>query len=161
MSFLVQFADGTKVWKPFGKDLADTQQFEEYCRSNRQLLPILMNTHVAARYMRETRKRPIDLVEPGLVVYVDLRSWNVDNEGLWYDRLPMPDKYDKQYVVKGIYGEYVNKKHSHIYITFPVFNETHNVDNIFVTHYGYITELRANTIEVTEALVAQFPAIRS
>ena len=73
----------------------------------------------------------------------------------------LQDKYDKQYVVKGIYGDYVNRKRSHIYISFPVFNETHKVDNIFVTQYGYLTQLPTNAIEVTEALVMQFPAIRN
>ena len=159
MQFLVQFADGTKVWKYYDKDLADSQQFEDFCRRNRQLLPLLMTTKIASKYLRDLNKKPIDLVVPGDIVYVDIRSWGSDNEGVWYDQLPMPDKYEKQYVVKGIYGQYVNNRRLRIYVTFPVFNETHQVNNEFVTHYGYIKTKRSEATEISNALLQRYPEL--
>ena len=159
MQFQVQFADGAIVWKYYDKDLADSQQFEEFCRRNRQLIPILTTTGIAAKYLRDLNKKAIDIVIPGDIVYVDLRSWVNDKEGVWYDQLPMQDKYDKQYVVKGIYGDYVNNRKLKMHITFPVFNETHQVNNQFVTHYGYSKTKSDNAIEVTDDLIRQYPEL--
>ena len=38
MFFKVLFADGDEVWLPFGKDLCESIQFQEYCMSNSALL---------------------------------------------------------------------------------------------------------------------------
>jgi hypothetical protein len=159
MQFLVQFADGTKVWKFLDKDLSDTQQFAEFCRQHRQLLPILMTNQIAGKYIRDLKKKPITLVEPGDSAFVDLRSWGSDNEGLWYDNLPLPDKYDINYVVRGTYISFINSKHLRIRINFPVFNETHVVDNVFVNHYGYSKNMKPNSIEVDKDFVRKFPEI--
>lgn len=159
MQFLVQFADGSKVWKFLDKDLSDTQQFEEFCRQHRQLLPILMTNQIAGKYIRDLKKKPITLVAPGETVFVDLRFWVSDNEGLWYDKLPLPDKYDFNYVVRGTYISFINSNHLRIRINFPVFNETHVVDNVFVNHYGCSTHMKPHSIEVDEDFVRKFPEI--
>lgn len=39
MEFLVEFADGEQIWKVFDQELSNTQQFEDFVRSNRPLRP--------------------------------------------------------------------------------------------------------------------------
>jgi hypothetical protein len=40
--FYIRFADGCHHWKPWSKDLYDTQQYEDYCISLPQLAPLMI-----------------------------------------------------------------------------------------------------------------------
>ncbi len=41
ISFNILFADGCQIWKPWSPDLFDTVQYEDYCRSIPQLVPLV------------------------------------------------------------------------------------------------------------------------
>jgi RNase H-like domain found in reverse transcriptase/Reverse transcriptase (RNA-dependent DNA polymerase)/Integrase zinc binding domain len=152
MEFLVKFEDNTEVWKPYDKDLSDTIQFEDYCRSNSELLPLLHKLQDSQRIITALRQQPINLVVPGDIVYVKLRHWGYE----WYDGLNIPDQYEKEYVVKGVYRKYVGKVMKKISIYFQTFRQTYVVDNEFVTLWGKTKTLASNHIEVTPEVVSTY-----
>lgn len=152
LEFLVKFADGTIVWKTFNKDLTDTIQFEDFCRENTELIPLLYTAKNSRIYMKELKTKAITLVNPGDVVYVNLRSWGYD----WYDKIELPHKYSNRYVVKGIYGTFIKNTNRSISITFPEFNETYQVDNIFVNQWGRNKVLNPDNIIITKDHITQY-----
>ena len=153
MQFLVLFDDGQEVWKYYDKDIANTQQFEDFCRANTQLLPLLQTVANATTYLKELKTQRITVIKPEDIVYVNLRFWNNDSAGIWYDQLKLPNLYKTEYVVQGKYKQFTNSLHKKIQIYFPVFDELFVVDNAFVIHYGHYKTIQLNTTIITQALV--------
>ena len=96
MEFFVRFADGDERWRTCDQDLADTVQFEEFCRARAPLFPLLYKEAEAKKRMTEIRKRPINEVRPGDEVYVDLRFFG---GATWYNSIGLPDAYSTNYVL--------------------------------------------------------------
>jgi len=160
LEFEVEFADGTIQWQVWSKDLSETVQFEDYCRSRPELSPLLYKASIAAARIKELNKTPITEVKPGVVVYVDLRSWGAT----FYKGLDIPDKYHTTYLVKGIYGSWKNKTQTLIETDYPVFKETYIVNHDFVKRYGSNTTFKPsapayNEILVDDAFVNKYPSV--
>jgi hypothetical protein len=74
MEFLVTYADGDERWMLFSQDLACVDAFKDFCESRPELWP-LVHTETVARKLRVALNRTaITELEPGDVVYVDLRA---------------------------------------------------------------------------------------
>ena len=52
MEFEVSFENGYLGWQTYNAGLAATVQFEEYCRLNRPLIPLLSSAKLAAAYKK-------------------------------------------------------------------------------------------------------------
>ena len=155
MDFLVLFKDGDKKWVPFSKDIADTQEFETYCRARPELRSILLLEKYAVQERRAIRAGSIVLVKPGDVVYVDLRSWGT----AWYSTLTLPHKDTITYVTTCIYGQFCGPKKkplSQIMANFPDLHEESPVDNLFVTEYGQQFTLHKNYVLIDASFVTKY-----
>lgn len=142
VQFLVQFADNDVIWIPFSQDLFKTVQYETYCRSIPCLYPLIFNLKEANSHIKAIKMRDITSVAPGDTVYVLLRWYN----HIWYDSLPLPDLFDKDYLLEFKYVAWT-KRNSKKKITAicPVFNdEWKGLDNYFVFAYGSKTSFNAN-----------------
>ncbi len=134
MEFLVKYKDGDEVWMPYSKDISDTEQFESFCRSNKQLFYLLYNLKEAKRIASNIKSQDITLIQPGDTVYVDVRCYGE----AWYKSLDLPNKYTQQYVVVYKYTEwYSTRTRKKIIAVCDVFNETWTLDNLFVYSYGH------------------------
>ena len=87
-SFQVEFADGDILWKQNDKDLADTIQFEDFCRSHRFLWPLLLTQDQANLRNREIIYSPITYNNND-TIYVNLYAWTATN----YHANTLPDGY--------------------------------------------------------------------
>lgn len=121
---------------------------------------MLYKASIAAARIKELNKTPITEVKPGVVVYVDLRSWGAT----FYKGLDIPDKYHTTYLVKGIYGSWKNKTQTLIETDYPVFKETYIVNHDFVKRYGSNTTFKPsapayNEILVDDAFVNKYPSV--
>lgn len=132
VEFEIMFGDGSLVWLPWSKDLFDTIQYEEFCRSRPELFPLLFDVKTAMQKIRELNKAPITEVTPGDIAYVDLRCYGAT----WYASLPLPDLYHKYYVLEYKYTRWMGRQHLKIEAHCPVFKETFVVDHVFVRSYG-------------------------
>jgi hypothetical protein len=74
MLFYVRFADQCMHWKPWSKDLFDTQQYEYYCNSLPELKPLVTMHKESLILKKIINQTPILSVSPGDVVYMDLRA---------------------------------------------------------------------------------------
>ena len=147
----MEFIDGDSVWKLFDA----TSQFEEYCRSNREVYYLLYTSKLAQQHMSECNRTPIASVIPGVVVYVPLRFFSY----AIFDELDLPDKENCLYVVLQRYTKWDNRAHTRIEAVVPVFESTYSRTGVFVFQVGQQTELLPNMVLVTDLLIQQHPAI--
>lgn len=136
MEFETRFMDGSTVWLPYSNDISLTTHFEDYCRSNPPLLELLYDVKTAAKHIRILNSQPITEFELGQVVYVDLRSYAVGNT-LWFEETcNLPDWPHIKYVVKSVYRQWANAKHTKVSMYTEVFDETLIWDHYSVRSYG-------------------------
>ena len=159
MEFEVRFADDSIVWVPWSRDLFDSIPYEEYCRSVKQLLPLLYTVQVAATKLKELGSAPIQLVNPGDTVYVNLRFYNE----LWYINLNLPDCLHVSYLVPFRYTQWTNNNnHKRINAKCPLFNEEFKkLSNVFVHMWGSQRQFSASPTQVLvdEQFIIQYPQI--
>ncbi len=161
MEFEVEFADGEIVWKVWDQDLAQTAPFEDYCRSRSELYPLIYSAVEYNKMKAAINRSPITEVQPGDVVFVDLRSYGAT----WYSQLPLADKEHTNYVVEYRYTKWANRSKTKITAMVPVFQETwKSLDHNFVKMYG--TNKAYNSLQPTERyrlvdeeLVRQYPQL--
>ena len=153
--FLVRFKDGTEAWKVYNNDLASTIQFESFCRSRHELLPLIYSSAAAAKNKQNINKSPITCVQPGTSVYVNLRYFN----WTWYSNLQLPN-YDKiDYVIKATYQGWVGNSQTKIKLYFPLLKELFKFSHYDVITYGNHHSRSPDQVLVDEALLRQYPQI--
>jgi hypothetical protein len=132
--FEVEFCDGSVVWLPWSNDLFQTVPYEHFCRTNRELFPLLFTHEQSRPRIREVRQQSIDLVGPGESVYFSLRNVNP----YWYDTIDLNDPYHINYVVLLTYQSWSTPYSTkYIHGSIPAFNlDMPKLDNYFVSFYG-------------------------
>ena len=159
MEFEVLFEDGSLVWLPWSKDIFDTVQYEEYCRSRPELIPLVYDAKKAAEAIQICNRTPITEVGPGDTVYVNIRSYGAT----WYSKLPLPDLFHTDYVVEYFYRHFANKRKTQIVAECKVFNEKHTVNHDFVKRYGSNKNIPSDTDAtvkvVDEVMVRDYPEL--
>jgi len=157
MEFEVLFEDGSLVWLPWSKDLFETSQYEDYCRSRSELFTLVHDVKTAAKLLQDLRKAPITEVEPGDIVYVDLRSYGA----AWYATLPLPDLHHIQYVLEYKYVKWVGSTKRKIDARCDVFRERFDVDHVFVRRYGSQKVIVKSdmTVLIDADLVRKYPTL--
>jgi hypothetical protein len=160
MEFEVLFADGSAVWLPWSKDLFDTVQYEEFCRSRPELSPLLYSAKDAADRIKQINKTAITEVQPGDMVYVDLRSYGAS----WYGSLPLPDRDHTRYLLEYRYGDFKNRARTKIEVRCPLLKETWIVDHDFVRRYGSTREMEPvdednKVVVIDEEMLAKYPML--
>jgi len=153
-SFQVEFADGDILWKQYDKDLADTIQFEDFCRSHRFLWPLLLTQDQANLRNREIIYSPITYNNND-TIYVNLYAWTATN----YHANTLPDKYTTSYYVQALCShKKTNTREPKIRLTFPVFNTHFEVNNSFIFSYCS-SHLPPNAQLITPELFLQHPKL--
>ena len=150
MEFEVLFSDNDIVWKRWDQDLAETVQFEEYCRENPELHLLLFPVRRTAAESKVLRDQQITLVQPGDIVYVDIRSFQYD----LYDDLNLDDKYHLRYVVRLEYTRWAGRQQRSIDGFVNVFQTTYNFDNLMVFQVGFRKEWEPNMVEITRGFLS-------
>ena len=104
-------------------------------------------------------KRPISAVEPGDVVFVDLRSYGA----AWYSELQLPDMFHKSYRVRYTYARWQNARMTKIVATCPLLHEEDFVlDNFFVESYGKDKNFDRNSmVLVDKNFIQRYPKIKN
>ena len=117
-----------------------------------------MKANEVSSYVNNLKRLKISLVKPGDRVYVDLRTYSLQDNGRWYDSLNLEDAYTKQYVLKARYGRY-NHKENKIQIYFELYNQTMYWSNSDVQWYGTSFALTDNMILVDADFAKKFPRV--
>jgi hypothetical protein len=153
MTFLVKFADNSESWLPYSRNISETIQFEQFCRANKPLLPLVYTLEAWKRILSETFPK-VTGVQPGDICYVDLRAWGFD----FFVSIGLPEE-DKSYVLKCKYGRWRGKSKKSIEIWCFLFKEYYFWDAFSVYAYGSDKLLTDQMILVDEDMVVRYPAI--
>jgi hypothetical protein len=157
MEFFVRFADGDERWRTYDQDLADTVQFEDFCRARPALFPLLYTEAEAKKRMTAIRKRPINEVNPGDKVYVDLRYFG---GATWYNSIGLPDSASTNYVLPCVYGKWRGTKKLSIWLDCNLTGDHLAMDHYDVKAYGSDKVFVAQRMTlVTAAIIDQYPLI--
>jgi hypothetical protein len=155
--FEVAFEAGAIKWLRWTPGLFETIQYEEFCRKDPALMPLLYDVKEAKRRIQALKRSPITSVKEGTVIYLNLRWYSHS----WYQGLPLPDLYSKQYVVKCTYGNFLSDVHKQIYLKDIVFNNNFTVDNFFVYSWGSVTIFDADKmVLVNKDFVRRNPSLK-
>ena len=132
--------------------------FQDYCKSIKCLEVLLMKSTEAKKFKSDVDKMNITSVKPGDTVYVDLRVYSLDDDGIWYDNLKLPSAYTKRYVMKGVYSKFI-KGRTIITIKIPIFNDTFTWNTSSVLWYGTDDVFTDDMILVDRDLLIRYPQI--
>lgn len=83
--------EGSDVNIPFSDDIASTEQFHEYTRSNKHLQQLLMTAKAAKTEIARKNRCVVTTVDLHQRVWLNIRYWD-GKENAWYDTLGLPDK---------------------------------------------------------------------
>jgi len=156
MEFLVKFADGEEIWKPWDQDLSDSLPFAEYCRQNTELMELLYDVKTWRQVRKALNSAQITLVHPGDVCYINIRyfgSYHYDNV------IDLPDKYLVSYMVRCEYLQWTGKSQKFIDALIVPFKIKMKFSNLFVVMYGTRRDLEEGMVEITPLLLFQHPNI--
>jgi hypothetical protein len=157
MEFEIRFMDGSVEWLPWSTDLFETVQYEDFCRKNPPLLPLITRLDETKRMISALNKAPITEVAPGDTVYVNIRYYGE----AWYQSLGLPDPYHLQYVMKATYSIWGNRAKTSIWLKCPVFKEEYKLNHYVVKTYGAVRQFDPLTmILVDKAFVDAHPAVK-
>ena len=102
---------------------------------------------------------PITTVKPGDTIYINLRTWAIDNS--WFDELRLPQQDTSNFVVRGIILRLSLNKKS-IDIQFPAFNETYTkISHSAFAAYAHTTELLPTDTLIDATFVRLHPQLTS
>ena len=97
------------------------------------------------------RDQQITLVQPGDIVFVDIRSFQYD----LYEDLNLDDKYHMRYVVRLEYTKWAGRQQRSIDGYAQVFQTTCQFDNLLVFEVGFHKEWEPNMIQVTQGFLSK------
>jgi hypothetical protein len=132
MEFEVEFQDGSHPWLPWSKDLFETEQYETFCDENPPLLLLKYKLEVANAVTKQLNSTEITCIEPGDIVYVDLRSYG----DTWYQGLGLEDPDHITYVLKYQYLDWVSNAHKNIWTICDLLEEEYKVKHLWIRRFG-------------------------
>ena len=132
MTFNVTFEDGT-IDMPYGTDLAESQQFQQYVMDLPILFPLRFPAKRALQEVRNMEKLVITSVAPLSEAFLDLRIYD-GRSSSWFDSLSLPVK-QYPYVTPIIFHRWTNGKHCEIEATVPFFGSIHPKYKLILTAY--------------------------
>jgi hypothetical protein len=95
ISFNILFADGSQIWKSWSPDLFDTVQYEDYCRSIPQLVPLVTLLKESKILIAQVNPTPITKIHIGDTPYMDICAIGAG----WYEDLQLPNSDTSSYIV--------------------------------------------------------------
>lgn len=154
MEFEVLFeSEAAPVWLVWSRDLSDSEPFEQYCRSQHPLYPLVFDLQSAYKDAKAALNRsPITEVAPGRRVYLSLRFFSTK---VYDEDLTLPDKYHVEYVVLMDYTKWTNRTHNRIDGTIPVLRTTTEFNHLNVVRWGRQFDLPINGIVVDADFIRQ------
>jgi len=158
--FLIHFeGEAEPIWQLWTPDVMNNELIQNYCKALKCLEVLLMTSEEASKYVQSLRTA-ITEVKIGDKVLIDLKTFSIEDSGLWYESLGLPTPYGKRYVIEGIYCKpQRSDKGKQIGIHFPLFKSKEEYNRPFVLWYGMDKELSDDMILVDKSFAKDYPKI--
>ena len=140
VEFLVEYTDGTFIWKPYDVDIAQTVQCESYCKSVPELKSLLFSQKEQAAWTVAQRKVPTSATHvKGDIIFVDIRTRALFAHE-WYNELKLDNKDVKFRFSRMRIGNIVSgrgwARNTRCELIDDVYKRVHVVDSAFLYTYG-------------------------
>ena len=159
VDFYIKFKDGTQLWREWSKDLFDTCQYEDFCKTLPQLTPLIVLHKEAITLMRALNKTSITEIEEGLTVYLDIRAVGAG----WYAGLNLPNAHFSTYIVPLIYKNFNKSDHTTINCIIPSlkiqWTGKNAVNHYFIKMWGTIRILHPDMTLLTSDMIRSYSII--
>ena len=158
MSFETLFVDESVHWLHYSTDIASTTHFETYCRQRHELWPLLYTVAIAKDRAKQFKASQITLF-PDLptTIFVDLRWFG---PSAWYENLSLPDCFRSIYVFECVVTTFANPAtKKEVRVHFPLIEETHIVNNVWVQTWGRYNSLGDHLTLITAKFAQDHPLI--
>jgi hypothetical protein len=144
-------------WLPYAS-ICTHALFDDYCIRT-QMFSLRTTSRLSRMQRTAINAMPITTVRQGDRIYINLRTWAIDNS--WYDALRLPDQDTSTFVVQGIILRLSLNKKS-IDIQFPVFDEIYTkISHSAFAAYAHTTELLPTDTLVDSVFVRLHPQLVS
>jgi hypothetical protein len=138
------FESADDSWLPYSA-VHNHQLFDDYCLRT-QLYSLRTSARLSILQKAAINRVPITSVTQGDIIYINLRTWAVDNS--WYDELRLPRQDSSTFIVLGtVLRLSANRKT--IDLHFPVFGETY----LRISHSAFAAYSHSTSIQPTDTLV--------
>ena len=154
LTFNVTFEDGDTVDLPFTADLAQSVNFEQYVAEQPGLAPLLFSSVEAKRRATQARKLAITVLQPGDVIFLDLRYYD-GSTSQWFDSLLLPPT-NLRYMVEGRVT-HMMRGGKQLMASVMIYGSTVTLDNVDIDLYS--DRLLGNNILLTFADRLTFPRV--
>jgi hypothetical protein len=156
MEFEIHFQDGDVRWLTWTPDLFETTHYEDFCRSNPALYPLLYSASEAKKIRTTLNRTAITEIAPGDTVYVDLRCFGA----VWYNQLALPDLDHTHYVVLTYVVQFYNRACTKVTVRMDVFDLVMTQTHEWVLSYGSVKHFDpASMTLVDSAFTREFPQV--
>ena len=158
MEFFVKFLDDDKPrWRVWDRDLFNSQQYADYCKSKPSLFQLVLDERISKDVAKKLNLEPITEVSPGDTVFLDLRFYGTE----WYRQINLPDKDFKTYVVECAYQNWIPRSNQRrITALVAVTDDLFTFDHVDVFEHGSNKVFRPDSmILVDDLLIQRFPRI--
>jgi hypothetical protein len=153
----VGFEAADDSWLPYAA-VHTHALFDNYCLLA-QLYALRTSAKLSALQRTALNRVPITSVRQGATIYINLRTWALDNS--WYDELRLPQQESSSFVVLGIVLRLSTNRKT-IDLSFPVFAENYlRITHSAFASYAHTTELLPTDTLVDAAFVLLHPQLIS
>ena len=158
MVFNVTFEDGT-IDLPYGGDFIFSRQFEEYCKSQPELFPLLFPAKIALQKIKQMQSLAITDFQPGMDGFVNIRIYD-GRKSMWFDSLKLPIK-DKSYITPIRFTKWYGSNQRVIEAIVPIFGRHHSKYTLYLTAYDLMAYVFADEPYWTTVLLDKQDLIRN
>jgi len=155
MEFEIRFMDGSCKWLPYSSDIFQMLQFEDYCREQPGLYFLSYNVKAAAEAIKAINKMPITLIQPGDVVYVDIRTYN----DAWFQTIGLPDMFHIRYVVEWHITQW-KKEPLQLFAYCPLFHTYYVVHHEGALNWCRWKVLGETDVLLTDQWIREYPRLK-
>ena len=155
MEFYIRYKDGDERWVTWSKDLFESVPYEDFCRANAPLFPLIFTVKEAQKQIKDLNAKPITEVQPGDIAYCDLRC---RGNGAWYAAIGLPNSAEVTYVIKCTYTKWLGPKKRKILMRCSLTGLELAADHFFVHCYGKVSHFDpSKMVNVDKALAKAYP----
>jgi hypothetical protein len=155
MEFLVLYEDGDKRWITYCNDLARSEPFFDYVRRTPALYPLTYDSKNALKMKQEINRTVITEVQPGDIIFVDIRSYGAE----WYRQMRLPDQDLTTYMTRCLVRGWVNQTRRKVEIQDELYGDTTIFDHWAILRHGRDQSLPAGAVLLTRNDFAIYPQL--
>jgi hypothetical protein len=160
MEFLVEYADGDKLWKVWDEDLFQCQAYEEYCKSVPELWSLIYTSEVARRERSLLNRTPIMSNREGEFYLRAFGQSCYNGYGNGAFDPPLPNEDTTVYVIKCEFVHWLNKSFTKARVRCRLLDVNMDWNHDMFRCWAQYSSVASHHIEINEQSLKTYPQIK-